>query len=187
MSDIDSLTGKTVSSTRKDLLHMNNDNVGLDSSLRSIYGGNGEESPLSLSTTQVAANCGEGTINRPQIKNSCWTWLDHSSISGTNYTVSLLGGNYHKITLSGILTNLVIGDVAGASDENLVADVTLVIDAQNTYSITNWPVTTLWPSGVKPDFATQANNGHIVVRLFTLDGGTTWYGQILGDNLRSAP
>lgn len=187
MSIDDSLYGKKPSQTYKDLFHINNTNQGIDDTERVLYGGNGEATPITMSKTKVSIDCGEGIIGKPQIKNARWTWLQHSGVSGTTYTVSCLGGNFHKITLGGNLTNLVISDVPYSETESLAGQLTFVIDAQNTYSITNWPTTTLWASGVKPNFATQANNGVLLVGLLTLDGGTTWYGQILGANLRSAP
>lgn len=179
--------GKTPAKSYKDLFHMNNNNGGVDSTLRTVFDGAGNETPLSMSQTKLAANCGDGVISRPQIKNTSWTWLEHTSVSGTNYTVSCLGGNFHKITLNGNLTNLVISDVPDSVTENLVGDLTLLIDAQNTYTITNWPTTTLWQVGVKPDFSTHANNGVLLVRLLTFDGGTTWIGYVLAYNLRAAP
>lgn len=187
MGSAESLTGKTPAQTCKDLFHINNSNNGIDDTERTLYGGNGEATPISLSKTKVSISCGEGLINKPQIKNARWTWLEHNSVNGTNYTVSFLGGNIHKINLSGDLTNLVISDAPDSATESFAGELTLLIDAQNTYEITNWPSTTLWSNGVKPDFAKQANDGLLLVRLLTLDGGTTWYGQILGENLRSAP
>ena len=187
MSILESLTGKKGSQTYKDLFHLNNENDGLDGTVRTIYGGNGEATPVSISSSKVSANCGDGVINKPQIKNARWTWLEHDEISGSAYTISFLGGNFHKINLGGVLTNLVISDAPTSEVENMAGEITLVIDALNTHSITNWPTTTLWSSGVKPDFSTQANNGLLMVKFLTLDGGTTWYGQIVGTNLRSAP
>lgn len=187
MTTSDSLRGKKPAGVYKDLFYINNSNDGVDGTLRSVFGGNGEETTVKISTEQSEISFNEGKAIRPQIKNASWTWLSHIDISGTNYTLSCLGGNFHKILLSGVLTNLVISDAPSVLLENIVGDITILINAQNIYSITNWPSNTNWSNGVKPNFATQANNGFLLVRLITLDSGNSWYGQILGENLRTAP
>jgi hypothetical protein len=183
MSEADSLK-KTPAQSWKDLFHMNNSNQGLDGTQRTLYSGKGDASPVSMSLTKVSVSCGDGVITKPQIKNATWTYYTHTVPDSASYTISCLVGNFHKINLSGDLDNLVISDVSTAA--NTVTELTLLINAQNTYQITNWPTTTYWEDGTGPSFASQANNGSILIKLLSFDGGTNWYGQILAENLRPA-
>lgn len=89
-------------------------------------------------------------------------------------TVNLTNGNVHKLTLTGAVTLTFSGATNGSG-----CSMTLYIaqDATGGRTIT-WP-TVKWAGGVAPDISTAANAIDIYT-FFTMDGGTTWFGNQAG-------
>jgi len=91
--------------------------------------------------------------------------------SGTAQTVNVSSFGMADITLTGNLTLTLSGATAGA-----VWSLSLILrqDATGSRTVT-WPTTTKWTNGTAPTLSTPANSIDIV-NLFTVDGGTTWFG-----------
>lgn len=89
-------------------------------------------------------------------------------------TVNLTNGNVHKLTLTGAVTLTFSGATNGSG-----CSMTLYIaqDATGGRTIT-WP-TVKWAGGVAPVISTAANAIDIYT-FFTMDGGTTWFGNQAG-------
>ena len=89
-------------------------------------------------------------------------------------TVNMANGNVHKLTLTGAVTLTFSGATNGSG-----CSMTLYIaqDATGGRTIT-WP-TVKWAGGVAPVISTAANAIDIYT-FFTMDGGTTWFGNQAG-------
>ncbi len=84
-----SLTSKSPSETYKDLLHMNNSNNGVDGTLRTVTSGQGDASPLSISTNKILIKPSTNTTTTLDVHNAAGTSL--LSVDSTNTRV--LGPN----------------------------------------------------------------------------------------------
>lgn len=94
-------------------------------------------------------------------------------------SVDLANGNVHALTLTGAVTLTLAGATASQA-----CSVTLILtqDATGGWAIT-WPASVKWlPTGAAPLFTTTASTVTIV-ELFTVNGGTTWYGSLAGTGI----
>lgn len=100
------------------------------------------------------------------------TYFDAGN-SGTAITLDLVNGNVQKLTLTGNCTITLTGPVSGA-----MRSLTLLVfqDATGTRTIT-WPGSVSWGTAGTPGLTTTASKMDII-SLFTVNGGTTWYGAL---------
>ena len=91
-------------------------------------------------------------------------------------TLNLNNGNVFNLTLTGNATFTVSNATSGRACSFTIY---LKQDATGSRTVT-WPSGTKW-SGGAPTLSTAANAVDIVV-LESLDGGTTWYGSLVGTN-----
>lgn len=91
--------------------------------------------------------------------------------------INLATGNVFAITLTGTVSPVFSGATAGKA-----CSISLYIkqDGTGNRSVT-WPASVKWSGGIKPVLSTVANALDIVV-VESLDGGTTWYGSLVGTN-----
>ncbi|HET6747430.1 MAG TPA: hypothetical protein VFH06_04975 [Candidatus Saccharimonadales bacterium] len=93
--------------------------------------------------------------------------------SGTAATADLTNGNVQKLTLTGNCTLTLANPAAGA-----MRAMTLLVFQDGTGSRTiTWPASVKWGIAGAPVLSTAATKMDIV-SLFTVDGGTTWYGAL---------
>lgn len=92
--------------------------------------------------------------------------------TGASETIDLGLGNVHDFTLTAATVTLSLsGSTAGVSDS-----VTVVLRQDGTGGrLVTWPGAVSWPGGTTPVLGTAAN-AIDVFTLFTLNGGTNWYG-----------
>lgn len=93
-----------------------------------------------------------------------------------NVTLNLANGNIFTLTLTGNVTLAVSGAVNG---KGCSFTLYLVQDGTGSHTVT-WPTGTKW-SGGAPTLSTAANSVDIVV-FESIDGGSTWYGSLVGTN-----
>lgn len=123
------------------------------------------ESQVTNLTTDLAAKV--STVN-----GGGETFFDAGN-SGTAITLNLANGNVQKLTLTGNCTVTLTSPASGA-----MRSLTLLIfqDATGSRTIT-WPGTVKWGNAGAPTLTTTASKMDMV-SLFTVDGGTNWYGSL---------
>lgn len=90
-------------------------------------------------------------------------------------TANLANGNMQYGTLTGNVTFTFSGATNGSECEMVLS---LTQDGTGSRTIT-WPASVKWAGGVGPTISTAASaNDQFVFR--TRDGGTTWYGALIG-------
>jgi hypothetical protein len=91
----------------------------------------------------------------------------------TAYTISLIGGSFQILTLTGNCTFTFPTATAGQSFMMFLKQ-----DATGSRTVT-WPAAVKWPSSTAPTITTTASKGDKFV--FTADG-TNWLGSVAGQN-----
>lgn len=118
------------------------------------------------------------SFTRPIVASPREQYSAPGSVSG-GVTVDMAGHAVHTLTLSGNITSLTINNVPSAS---YCTALTLVLTQGGTGSYTfAWPAAVKWPGGVAPTLTTTVGKADIIT-LFTHDGGTNWYGLVVGQN-----
>ncbi|TAH34279.1 hypothetical protein EYC59_03100 [Candidatus Saccharibacteria bacterium] len=90
--------------------------------------------------------------------------------------MDLANGNVFNLTLTGNVTFTFSGATSGKA---CAMSIYLKQDATGSRTVT-WPAAAKW-SGGAPTLSTAANATDIVV-FETLNGGTTWFGSLVGTN-----
>lgn len=168
MSD---LTSKTPGNTFRDLFHLNNDNSGVDSTLRSIYSGNGTETKLKLSETKCEIDFNQGECKKPLLRAPYYVIYDVGTTSGS-VALNLSNGSIQKITLSGNITGVTI---SSDMDSTVGCEFILMLQ-QTTGTHTIALSTSLYKTPGGSAITLSSNtNGLDILRFLTVDGGSTWY------------
>ena len=95
----------------------------------------------------------------------------------TSATVNLANGNVFSATLTAATTFTFSGATASTACS---FGLYLAQDATGS-RIATWPASVKWSGGTAPTLSTAANALDILV-FETIDGGTTWYGSLVGTN-----
>ncbi|MCK4795569.1 MAG: hypothetical protein KAV87_68195 [Desulfobacteraceae bacterium] len=111
------------------------------------------------------------------LKNYSEVVQAHTSVSGAE-SINLQNGNIHTLDLTGAVTLTFTNPVATGKCSTLIIEATQ--DGTGTWAIT-WPGSVKWPGGSPPTVTVTAGVVTTWV-LYTLDGGTTWRGSLMGDN-----
>jgi len=94
-------------------------------------------------------------------------------------TLNLAAGNVFSVTLTGATNFTITGATNGAA-----CSFGLYIKQDATGSrLVTWPASVKWPGGTAPTLTTTAAATDIIV-LESIDGGTTWYGSLVGADYR---
>ena len=96
--------------------------------------------------------------------------------SGTR-AINLASGNVVSATLTGNVTFTFSGATAGTACS---FGLYLTQDATGSRTVT-WPASVKWAGGTAPTLSTAASSVDILV-FETINGGTTWYGSLVGTN-----
>lgn len=97
--------------------------------------------------------------------------------STTTTTLNLANANVFNITLVGNTTFAFSGATSGKA-----CAISLYLKQDGTGSRTvAWPASVKWAGGTAPTLTTTANAQDILV-FETLNGGTTWFGSLVGAN-----
>jgi hypothetical protein len=122
-----------------------------------------------------------GTADSPTVPNMARATLGGQETVATNssatgaVTLNLTNGNVFSLTLTGNVTLTFSGASAGKACSFAVY---LKQDSTGSRTIT-WPSGVKWSGAVAPVLSTAANALDVVV-FESLDGGTTWYGSLVG-------
>ncbi|HEX6258481.1 MAG TPA: hypothetical protein VFZ48_03305 [Candidatus Saccharimonadales bacterium] len=121
-----------------------------------------------VSTAQQTALDGKVNV----INGGGETYFDAGN-SGTAITLNLSNGNVQKLTLTDNCTLTLASPATGA-----MRSLTLLVFQDGTGSRTiTWPGTVKWGIASTPTLTTTASRMDII-SLFTVDGGTNWYGAL---------
>ena len=98
-----------------------------------------------------------------------------SALSGTSVTINCLTGSVFSLTTSGNTTFTFTNPPASG----VAYGFTLLITAGGTHSIT-WPASVKWSGGATPSAPSSSLDK--MYSFFTFNGGTTWYGVVIGES-----
>ena len=93
-------------------------------------------------------------------------------ITGTSANLNISNGNFITATLTGNCTLSFSNPTTNACAFTLV----LTNDGTGGRTIT-WPAAVIWPSGSIPSRTTAANKTDVYT-FFTVNSGSTWYGNL---------
>lgn len=122
-----------------------------------------------------------GTADSPTVPNMARATLGGQETVSTNaaatgaVTLNLTNGNVFSLTLTGNVTFTFSGASAGKACSFAAY---LKQDATGSRVVT-WPASVKWAAGAAPTLSTTANALDVVV-FESLDGGTNWYGSLVG-------
>lgn len=122
-----------------------------------------------------------GTADSPTVPNMARATLGGQETVSTNssatgaVTLNLTNGNVFSLTLTGNVTFTFSGATSGKACSFAVY---LKQDGGGNRVVT-WPASVKWAGGVDPTLSTAANSLDVLV-FESLDGGTTWYGSLVG-------
>lgn len=94
-------------------------------------------------------------------------------------SVNIANGPYHVLTLTGNITLSFTNPAATGYVSSVTVE--FIQDATGSRTIT-WPGSLEWDSGTAPTLTTSANAVSILT-FWTRDGGTTWRGALVADNV----
>ena len=110
-------------------------------------------------------------LQNAELKNYSYTTV--TANSGTSYTVDLSQGNVFNLTLTGNCTFTFTNPPASGKE----GEFALFLTQDNTGSRTiTWPTSVKWPNNSIPT-ATATAGATDWYKFYTLNAGTTWYGQ----------
>ena len=154
-------------------------NVTIDGADVSDYldgSGNLTVTGTSTLTGALTAN-GGGVLTNPELKNYRETKAT-GTISTNTLAVDMANGNHFAVSLNANITTLTVANVPASGK---AATVTFLFTADGTPRTITWPASVKWPGGSSGAPTMSSTNGVVdIVTLYTVDGGTTWYGIVGG-------
>jgi hypothetical protein len=131
-----------------------------------------DQTQLTIAESQVT-NLTTDLASKVSVTNGGGETFSDAGNSGTAITLNLANGNVQKLTLTGNCTVTLTSPASGA-----MRSLTLLVfqDATGSRTIT-WPGTVKWGNAGAPTLTTTASKMDMI-SLFTVDGGTNWYGAL---------
>jgi len=130
---------------------------------------------LDISGKTITLPAGQA-ISRPVLTGVREAIVNTGVASGTT-TLNLNSGNIFQIKPNGAIT-IAFSNVPASGT---FVGVLIRHEGDGTARTYTWPTTTKWAYGEAPTM-TSTNAKFDLISLFTYDGGTTYFGQILGQN-----
>ena len=128
-----------------------------------------------LTATTFSGNHSGGTISGSSLSNYVETTYAFGN-TGTNPTLALSNGNFVTATLDSSATFVFSLTSTPAASGTFSFTLALTNDATAGRTIV-WPTSVVWPGGTVPTRTTTANKTDIYT-FFTINNGTTWYGNL---------
>ena len=104
------------------------------------------------------------------------------SISSNAFTANLSNGTQFQVTLNANVTGITFSNPVTASGYSNAFTLALTQDGTGGRTVTGWPAAVKWPGGSAPTVTATANKTDLY-SFVTYDGGTTWWGLIVAQNL----
>lgn len=101
-----------------------------------------------------------------------------ASIAGSALTLDLKSGSTFNITLNSNISSMTLSNVPSAG----LVSVLLIFTSDGTARSVTWPASIKWEFGVAPSI-TSTLNKRTLISLLTVDGGSTWFGLVLGQEM----
>lgn len=131
-----------------------------------------------VTQTSSATSLTDAGLVRPIVSSPREQYSAPGGVSG-GVTVDMTGHAFFTLTLTGNITSLTINGVPSAGYCTVL---TLVLTQGGAGSYTvSWPAAVKWPGGVAPTLTTTVGKADII-SLLTYNGGTNWYGLVVGQN-----
>ena len=118
----------------------------------------------------------KGTIITAPLKTYSETRTS-PAIGGAALTLDVALGTYFKVALNANCTITISNPPAAGR----AIGITVIFTADGSVRTITWPGSVVWPGNVAPTM-TGTNNKRDIITLVTEDGGTTWFGIIVGQN-----
>lgn len=171
-------TNRTPAQLKTDLVLTKSD-VGLsnvpnvDATNRANHTGTQTASTISDFNTAAQSALATDLASKVSVTNGGGETYSDAGNSGTAITLNLANGNVQKLTLTGNCTITLTSPASGA-----MRSLTLLVfqDATGSRTIT-WPASVKWGNAGTPTLTTTASKMDMI-SLFTVDGGTNWYGAL---------
>lgn len=192
------LQGTTPADTFKDLFRLINGGVGLDSTLRRVTGGDGTNTTVYMSTTQIQADMNDGELRRPLLRDSRSLHVNLGLVSAIEspagtVSIDLTAADTFQLNLDAHITTLDLqNESPGVSLTNGRYKEVLLIIKQSTngtpfWANVTWPSGTLWVANSSPTI-TQTTNAIDIIRMTYVDDGVApyWFGEVVAQDLRSS-
>lgn len=154
-------------------------NVTIDGADISDYldgSGNGTFTGTLTVSGALTASAG-ATLTRPELINYREVKATGTISTGT-LALDLANGNHFAVALNADISTITFANVPASGK---AAALTLLFTADGTLRTITWPAAVKWPGGAAPTM-TSTNTKVDIVTLYTVDGGTTWYGVVGGQN-----
>lgn len=122
-----------------------------------------------------------GTADSPTVPNMARATLGGQETVSTNatttgaVTLNLTNGNVFNLTLTGNVTFT----FSGATSGKACSFATYLKQDGVGGRVITWPASVKWAGGVAPSLSTAGNALDVAV-FESLDGGTSWYGSLVG-------
>lgn len=189
------LQGTTPANTFKDLFRLINGGVGLDSTLRRVTGGDGTNTTVYMSTTQVQADMNDGQLRRPLLRDSRSLHINLGSVDAIEsplgtISIDLTTADTFQLNLNANITTLDLqNESPGVSLTNgRYKEVLLIIKqvAPGGFNIT-WPAGTLWEANVAPTITATSGSTDVIKMNYVDDGvAPYWFGEVVAQDLRNS-
>ena len=101
-----------------------------------------------------------------------WTGIKETSVAISASAIDMAAGNYYTKTISGTTTFTISNAAASGTVNSFILQLT----NGGAYTV-NWFSGVKWAGGTAP---TLTASGYDDLGFFTIDGGTTWQGFVLG-------
>ena len=101
-----------------------------------------------------------------------------AAISAGTLTLDLSAAGVFYVSLNAAITTLTISNTQTAGSSAF----TLIFTADGTPRTVTWGGSILWPGGTAPTL-TSTNGKEDIFSFVTIDGGTTWFSFVGGQNL----
>lgn len=136
-------------------------------------GGSDEEQATVQNVITLAQNAVQTSVTLTQVAET----YTAPTISAGTLTINLANGTVFNVANNANITTFSItGTVASKANA-----FTLVLTANGSGFTQAWGASVVWPSGAAPTLTTTNNKRDIIV-FMTNDGGTTWFGSVVGQN-----
>ncbi len=132
-----------------------------------------DQTQLTVTEAQVT-NLTSDLASKVSVSNGGGETYSDAGNSGAAITLNLANGNVQKLTLTAAPCTITLTNPASGAMRSL----TLLVfqDATGARTIT-WPASVKWGNAGAPTLTTTASKMDMI-SLFTVDGGTTWYGAL---------
>lgn len=185
MAALDDLTDVTITSLQTgQILHTPdgsswvNEDVGSASGIQPFNAATSFTNVAETRSASIDMNGNE--LLRAELKNYAETVVPVTATATT--TLDIANGNVFNLTHGVDITTLNLSNpVASGSSSSIT--IVRTKDASGDARAITWPASVVWAGGTEPTL-TQTASAIDIFTLFTVDGGTTWYGFVAGLNMQ---